>query len=80
MGRSVILAVCVLAMTVGSGSAAKVNSEKTISVDNKERKYVLYVPDNVSENPPLVISLHGAIDAPDGKAASDLPDDPLGRT
>ena len=45
---------------VVSGWAAKVNTEKTISVDNKERKYILYVPDNVKNNPPLVISLHGA--------------------
>lgn len=60
MERRVIPAICVLALTVGSGWAAKVNYEKTISVDNKDRKYVLYVPDNVGENPPLVISLHGA--------------------
>ncbi len=43
-----------------NGITAKVNTEKTISVDSKERKYILYVPDNVSENPPLVFSLHGA--------------------
>lgn len=40
--------------------AAKINSEKTITVDGKTRKYVLYVPDNVGTNPALVFSLHGA--------------------
>ena len=49
-----------LAITVFGTWSAKVNKEKSIIVDNKERKYVLYVPDKVSENPPLVISLHGA--------------------
>lgn len=60
MAKRVILALCMTGVVVGSALAAKVNEEKRISVDNKERKYVLYVPDNVSENPPLVISLHGA--------------------
>ncbi len=55
-----ISALCMLAFIGGNGLAAKVNTEKIISVDNKERKYILYVPDKVSENPPLVISLHGA--------------------
>lgn len=60
MGKRMISAICMLACIAYSGIAAKVNTEKRITVDNKERKYVLYVPDNVSENPPLVISLHGA--------------------
>lgn len=49
-----------LALIAGNGIAAKVNSEKKITVGNKERKYILYVPDKISENPPLVFSLHGA--------------------
>lgn len=60
MGKRVISALCMLAFIASNGLAVKVNTEKKITVDNKERKYVLYVPDNVSENPPLVFSLHGA--------------------
>ena len=60
MGKRVISALCMLGFIVSGAIAAKVNTEKHITVDNKERKYVLYVPDNVSENAPLVISLHGA--------------------
>lgn len=40
--------------------AAKVNAEKSVSVNGKTRKYILYVPNNVKDNAPLVISLHGA--------------------
>ena len=60
MGKRVISSLCVLAMITCDGLAAKVNTEKQITVGDKERKYILYVPDNVMENPPLVISLHGA--------------------
>lgn len=60
MGKRVVSALCLLGLVVCGLSAAKVNTEKKIIVDNKERKYVLYVPDNVKENAPLVISLHGA--------------------
>ncbi len=49
-----------LTLAIGYASAAKVNTERHITVNNQERKYILYVPDNVSKNPPLVISLHGA--------------------
>ncbi|MDE6380497.1 MAG: hypothetical protein K2L11_08500 [Muribaculaceae bacterium] len=55
-----ISTLCMLGLMACSAWAAKVNTEKKITVDNKERKYVLYVPDNVKENAPLVISLHGA--------------------
>lgn len=55
-----ISALCVLALAVSNGWASKVNAEKTFSVDGKTRKYILYVPDNVRESAPLVISLHGA--------------------
>lgn len=60
MGKRVISALCMLGLMGCGAWAAKVNTEKIITVDNKERKYVLYVPDNVKENAPLVISLHGA--------------------
>ena len=60
MGKRAISALCMFAFIAGTGLAAKVNTEKKITVDNKERKYILYVPDNVKENAPLVISLHGA--------------------
>ncbi|MDE6280171.1 MAG: hypothetical protein K2M05_09395, partial [Paramuribaculum sp.] len=56
----VISALCMLTLAIGYASAAKVNTERHITVNNQERKYILYVPDNVSKNPPLVISLHGA--------------------
>ncbi len=40
MAKRVILALCMTGVVVGSALAAKVNEEKRISVDNKERKYV----------------------------------------
>jgi len=40
--------------------AAKANKMVTIKVGNDNRKYLLYVPNNVKENAPLVLSLHGA--------------------
>lgn len=40
--------------------AAKVNGEKSITVNGESRSYILYVPDNVSASPALVFSLHGA--------------------
>ncbi len=49
-----------LCLTGSQVWAAKVNTEKTITVNGNERKYILYVPDNVRANTPLVISLHGA--------------------
>ncbi|MDE7419524.1 MAG: prolyl oligopeptidase family serine peptidase [Muribaculaceae bacterium] len=60
MNKRIIIALSMLGIVAYSGMSAKVNSEKTIKVDGKERKYILYVPDNVGENPPLVFSLHGA--------------------
>lgn len=60
MRKRVVLALCMLSAVVCNGISAKVDKEKSIIVENKERKYILYVPDKVSENPPLVISLHGA--------------------
>lgn len=60
MGKRLFSVLCMLALIGSNTWAAKVNSEKTINVDGKERKYVLYVPDNVKENTPLVISMHGA--------------------
>ncbi|MDE6648357.1 MAG: prolyl oligopeptidase family serine peptidase [Muribaculaceae bacterium] len=60
MGKRVVLALSILAAFAIGASSAKVDTERKISVGNKERKYILYVPEKVSENPPLVISLHGA--------------------
>ena len=40
--------------------AAKANKSVTIKVGNQTREYWLYVPNNVKENAPLVLSLHGA--------------------
>ncbi|MBO4663142.1 MAG: prolyl oligopeptidase family serine peptidase [Bacteroidaceae bacterium] len=51
---------CLLTLVVSSTWAAKVNTEKSISVNGTARKYILYVPNNVKDNAPLVISLHGA--------------------
>ena len=41
-------------------TAAKVNKFFFLNVSGKDRKYLLYVPNNVKANAPLVISLHGA--------------------
>ncbi|MDE7408582.1 MAG: prolyl oligopeptidase family serine peptidase [Muribaculaceae bacterium] len=60
MEKRVISGLCMMAFIACNGLAAKVNTERHITVGDTERKYVLYVPDNVRENPPLVISLHGA--------------------
>ncbi|MDE5813696.1 MAG: prolyl oligopeptidase family serine peptidase [Muribaculaceae bacterium] len=60
MEKRIVSILCVLASITCSGLAAKVNTEKQITVGGKERKYILYVPDNVKENAPLVVSLHGA--------------------
>lgn len=50
-------------MLLGSAmmlQAAKTDEKVTISVEGDSREYWLYVPDNVKENAPLVLSLHGA--------------------
>lgn len=60
MSKRIIIALSMLGIVACSGMSAKVNSEKNILVEGKARKYILYVPDNVSKNPPLVFSLHGA--------------------
>jgi len=41
-------------------ASAKVEQSKNITVGDKTRSYILYVPDNVAANPSLVFSLHGA--------------------
>lgn len=41
-------------------NAAKVNKMVSVKVGSETRKYLLYVPTNVKENAPLVVSLHGA--------------------
>ena len=52
-----LLLVCWTATTVW---AAKTNKMVNIKVGNETRKYLLYVPNSVKENAPLIISLHGA--------------------
>ena len=53
---TIVLALCSAVLL----QAAKVNKEVTIKVGNDTRKYWLYVPTNVKENCPFVLSLHGA--------------------
>lgn len=60
MERRKTIILCATALVACTGWAAKVNEEKHITVNDVDRKYVLYVPDNVSSKPPLVFSLHGA--------------------
>ena len=40
--------------------AAKANRMVNVKVGSETRKYLLYVPNNVKESAPLVVSLHGA--------------------
>ena len=40
--------------------AAKVEKDVTIKVDGESRTYKLYVPNNIEDNCPFVLSLHGA--------------------
>lgn len=47
--------------------AAKVDKTFSIKVGNKNRKYRLYVPNNVQENAPLVFCLHGTGGSSDNK-------------
>lgn len=58
--KKLLSLVVLLSVLVCSGRAAKVNKELSIVVDGVTRKYILYVPDNVTANSPLVFSLHGA--------------------
>ena len=51
---------CMAALEAGSVYAAKVNTEKTITVNGVKRKYILYVPNKLEDKPALVVSLHGA--------------------
>ena len=55
------LSLIALMLIVGSALAwaAKVDKSITIKVGNKNRKYRLYVPNNVTENTALVFCLHG---------------------
>ena len=47
--------------------AAKVDKAVNIKVGNKNRKYRLYVPNNVKENTALVFCLHGTGGSSDNK-------------
>ena len=53
---TLMLAACCTTMLM----AAKVNKFFNLKVNGKSRTYLLYVPNNVKESAPLVISLHGA--------------------
>jgi len=48
--------------------AAKVDKNITIKVGGENRSYILYVPDNVQANAPLVFSLHGTSGSSSNKA------------
>lgn len=55
--------ILLLFMTVCSTimmQAAKVEKDVTIKIDGEDRKYKLYVPNNIKDNCPFVLSLHGA--------------------
>ena len=55
--------ILLLFMTVCSTimmQAAKVEKDVTIKIDGEDRKYKLYVPNNIKNNCPFVLSLHGA--------------------
>lgn len=60
MNKRLLVLMTALSTFVFSAWAAKVDTEKSITVNGTARKYILYVPNNVKENAPLVISLHGA--------------------
>lgn len=53
---STILVLCATLMS----HAAKFDEIVTITVGDETREYWLYVPDGISDNAPLVLSLHGA--------------------
>lgn len=52
----ITLSLCVALLA----SAAKVNKFVNVKVGTQTRKYLLYVPNNVKADAPVVISLHGA--------------------
>lgn len=58
--KKLMCLVVFLATCVFCSWGAKVETEKTITVNGVTRKYLLYVPDNVGNNPAMVFSLHGA--------------------
>ena len=61
MKRILSAVVCLFALCFAAQmQAAKANKMVTINVNGKSRTYLLYVPNNVQENAPLVLSLHGA--------------------
>ena len=60
MNSKFLALLCMAALEAGSVYAAKVNTEKTITVNGVKRKYILYVPNKLEDKPALVVSLHGA--------------------
>ena len=57
--KKVLLAILLLGSTMGL-HAAKVDKKVSIVINSQSREYWLYVPDNVQQDAPLVVSLHGA--------------------
>lgn len=54
-----ILSICLLAFTALGAWAAKVEKTVNIKVGSETRSFLLYVPNNVKADAPLVFSLHG---------------------
>lgn len=52
--------VSTITLIAALAAPAAVNQQRNITVDGTQRRYILYVPDGVTENAPLVVSLHGA--------------------
>ena len=60
----ILAAVCCTMMA----QAAKVDKNVNITINGETRNYQLYVPNNATDNCPLVVSLHGANGASTNKA------------
>lgn len=61
MKRLFLMAVPLMAMFMYPGTAAaKTDESRSVDVDGLQRRYILYIPDNVAPTAPLVVSLHGA--------------------
>lgn len=56
--KSTLLSLVIALVTFSAQGS--VNERRTISFEGRQRTYVLYVPDNIQSNAPIVVSLHGA--------------------
>lgn len=69
MKRALWVLICLMAMCYSvEVFSAKVEKTVTLTVNGKSRSYLLYVPNNVKENAPLVFSLHGTGGSSSNKA------------